>query len=298
MYRILFLLLTLFFAANISLAQVSAESIVAPKGENFADIEEAENPDEAGAAMPSVGIAEEKPIVEVVEGVGHIPYNRMPFRDKPSLTGRVLRYSSGAEKVILIGETSDWYKVLMYNNQEAYIQKKYVRTTKVFMDETVTKNKMNKTLSIELDDLLSKLEETLSTSNYVKKYQIRPMLKLIDARNEKDIVTLEFIYSCADINGNPIPSYNENDLSSYMQQFIELIFGRLILSPADEFKIIIKIPTYDDKGDVINYNKEYAVISLDPANVNMEDVRMKNISILSYASSSMPIQDLFKTYPK
>ena len=93
MYRILFLLLTLFFAVENSMAQ-SAEDIVAPKHSDFAGMDEAENPDEAGAAMPSIGISEEKVIVEVVEGVGHIPYNKTAFRDKPSLKGKVLRYSS------------------------------------------------------------------------------------------------------------------------------------------------------------------------------------------------------------
>ena len=73
--------------------------------------------------MPNIGISEEKQIVEVVEGVGHIPYNRVPFCAAPSLKSRILRYSSGAEKVILIGETDDWYRVIMYNNEEAYIQK-------------------------------------------------------------------------------------------------------------------------------------------------------------------------------
>lgn len=297
MYRILFLLLTLFFAVENSMAQ-SAEDIVAPKHSDFAGMDEAENPDEAGAAMPSIGISEEKVIVEVVEGVGHIPYNKTAFRDKPSLTGKVLRYSSGAEKVILIGETQDWYKVIMYNNQEAYIQKKYVRTTKLFMDETVARNQMNKTLSIELDDLLAKFEDTLSNSNYTKKNQIRPMFKLVDAKNIKNIVTLTFFYSCADTLGHPIPSYNDNDLSAYMQQLLELVLGRLILSPAEEFKIVIKVPTYDDKGNVVDYNKEYAVISLNPANVNMEEVRSKNMSILSLAQSTIPINDLFKTYPR
>ena len=236
--------------------------------------------------------------MEVVEGVGHIPYNKTAFRDKPSLKGKVLRYSSGAEKVILIGETQDWYKVIMYNNQEAYIQKKYVRTTKLFMDETVARNQMNKTLSIELDDLLAKFEDTLSNSNYTKKNQIRPMFKLVDAKKIKNIVTLTFFYSCADTLGHPIPSYNDNDLSAYMQQLLELVLGRLILSPAEEFKIVIKVPTYDDKGNVVDYSKEYAVISLNPANVNMEEVRSKNISILSLAQSTIPINDLFKTYPR
>ena len=251
MYRILFLLLTLFFAVENSMAQ-SAEDIVAPKHSDFAGMDEAENPDEAGAAMPSIGISEEKVIVEVVEGVGHIPYNKTAFRDKPSLKGKVLRYSSGAEKVILIGETQDWYKVIMYNNQEAYIQKKYVRTTKLFMDETVARNQMNKTLSIELDDLLAKFEDTLSNSNYTKN-KVSTVGKLLDSQ-----------YNIVEV----VPMVLYSDIK------------------------------YDDKGNVVDYSKEYAVISLNPANVNMEEVRSKNISILSLAQSTIPINDLFKTYPR
>ena len=53
------------------------------------------------------------------------------------------------------------------------------------------KNKMNKTLSIELDDLLVKFEETLRNSNYAKKNQIRPVFKLVESKNDKNIVTLE-----------------------------------------------------------------------------------------------------------
>ena len=49
---------------------------------------------------------------------------------------------------------------------------------------------------------------------------------------------------------------------------------------------------------MVDDSKEYAVISLNPANVNMEEVRSKNISILSLAQSTIPINDLFKTYPR
>lgn len=266
--------------------------------EQFAPNEEADNPDEAGAAMPNIGISEEKQIVEVVEGVGHIPYNRMPFRAGPSLKSKVLRYSSGAEKVILIGETDDWYKVIMYNNDEAYIQKKYVRTTKLFMDETVAKNHMNKTVSIELEDLLQKFDAVLENSSYAKKYQVRPIFKLIDARNVKNKVTLIFHYACADIQGKPIPSYNDNDLYIYMQQLVDLILGRLILTNAESFNIIIKVPTYDDTGNVVDFEKEYANILLTPDKVDIEKIRKESVSILSLAECNIPVKELFKIFPK
>ena len=266
--------------------------------EQFAPNEEADNPDEAGAAMPNIGISEEKQIIEVVEGVGHIPYNRMPFRAGPSLKSKVLRYSSGAEKVILIGEADDWYKVIMYNNEEAYIKKKYVRTTKLFMDETVAKNRMNKTVSIELEDLLAKFDATLENSSYAKKHQVRPIFELVDARNTKNNVTLVFHYACADLSGKPIPSYNENYLYAYMQQLVDLILGRLVLTNAESFNIIIKVPTFDDSGNVVDFEKDYANIVLMPDKVDIEKIRKENVSILSLAECNIAVKDLFKVFPK
>lgn len=299
MYKIILTLIITVCVSSYIFAQTAVKNHANPAGsEQFAPNEEADNPDEAGAAMPNIGISEEKQIVEVVEGVGHIPYNRMPFRAGPSLKSKVLRYSSGAEKVILIGETGDWYKVIMYNNDEAYIQKKYVRTTKLFMDETVSKNRMNKTVSIELEDLLQKFDKTLENSNYAKKYQVRPIFELIDARNVKNKVTLVFHYACADLQGKPIPSYNENDLYVYMQQLVDLILGRLVLTNAESFNIIIKVPTYDEIGKVVDFDKEYANIVLIHDKVDIEKIRKENISILSLAECNIPVKDLFKVFPK
>ncbi len=298
MYKIVLTLIITVCFSSYALAQAVGNNAGNTASEQFAPNEEADNPDEAGAAMPNIGIREEKQIVEVVEGVGHIPYNRMPFRAGPSLKSKVLRYSSGAEKVILIGEVDDWYKVIMYNNEEAYIQKKYVRTTKLFMDETVSKNHMNKTVSIELEDLLQKFDAALENSSYAKKYQVRPIFELIDARNVKNNVTLIFHYACADLHGRPIPSYNNNDLYIYMQQFVDLILGRLVLTSAESFNIIIKIPAYDESGNVIDFEKEYANILLMRDKVDIEKIRKENVSILNLAKCNIPVEDLFKVFPK
>ena len=63
-----------------------------------------------------------------------------------------------------------------------------------------------------LEDLLEKFDATLENSSYAKKYQVRPIFELVDARNVKNKVTLIFHYACADLKGKPIPSYKDNDL--------------------------------------------------------------------------------------
>ena len=40
-----------------------------------------------------------------------------------------------------------------------------------------------------------------------------------------------------------------------MQQLVDLILGRLVLTNAESFNIIIKVPTYDDSGNVVDFEK-------------------------------------------
>ena len=122
--------------------------------------------------------------------------------------------------------------------------------------------------------------------------------ELIDARNVKNSVTLIFHYACADLQGKPIPSYNDNDLYTYMQQLVDLILGRLVLTSAESFNIIIKVPTYDESGNVVDFEKEYANILLTPDKVDIEKIRRENVSILSLAECNIPVKDLFKVFPK
>lgn len=300
MFRLFFIINAIFiFCISVSFAQSGLNGAGDINAE-YEDIpmDDLENPDETGAQMPNVGISEEKHIEEVVEGTGYIPFTNIAFRTGPSPQSRVIRYSSEAEKIILIGETDEWYKVLMYNNQEAYILKKYVKTSKIFQDESGLPNSINKKISIEIHDLLDKFDKTVRESSYAKKYQMRPVLTLQDERKIKDTILLTLYYSCADINGSPIPSYKENDLYPYMQQLIELVLGRLILSKTENYELIIKTPSFDNSGKVENYNNIYSVITLALDKVDKENIRKNNASILKLATSGVPAAELFKNFPK
>lgn len=284
MYRVLFVLVTLFFAGNLYAQQVNVD--------NETMQQEVEKP------TSNIGISSEQAPKELVEGVGNVPYNKVAFRTGPSLKHNVIRYSAGAEKVLLIGESGDWFKVIMHNGEQAYIQKRYVRTVKIFIDETVVKNQMNKTLSYELSELLYKYDKTMSNSSYLKKYHTRPMLDMVDARNVKNVVILTFNYSCVTETGRPIPSYNNNPFANNLKQLLEIILGKLVLTNADKYNIVIKVPTFDNEGNVLHYNKEYVTISLDPAKVDISNVRKDEQSLLSLSTVSIKLDDLFKEYPK
>ncbi len=83
-----------------------------------------------------------------------------------------------------------------------------------------------------------------------------------------------------------------------MQQFVDLILGRLVLTSAESFNIIIKIPAYDESGNVIDFEKEYANILLMRDKVDIEKIRKENVSILNLAKCNIPVEDLFKVFPK
>ena len=294
-YSILFVFFVIFYGTSVLAVEHEVDEESEMETSGYLD---SLSPDETGAPMPNIGISEEKHLVETVEGVGRIPYNRVAFREGPSLKSKIIRYSTGSEKVILIGEKDDWYKVIMYNNEEAYILKRFVRVKKIYRDESVTKNYMDKTVSIVLNDLLEKFDKTVEQSSYTKKNEIRPIFTLVDARSVKKHVTFTFNYSSAKIDGEPIPSYASNTLYKHMQTLVDLILGRAILSEDETYEIIIKIPTFDDTGKVLHYNKEYAKILLKKSNVTTELIRKNNGHILDYVECTMNVRDLFKNFPK
>lgn len=73
---------------------------------------------------------------------------------------------------------------------------------------------------------------------------------------------------------------------------------RLVLTNAESLNIVIKIPTYDEIGNVVDFEKEYANIVLTPNKVNIEKIRKENVSLLSLAECNILVKDLFKVFPK
>lgn len=263
----------------------------------FAQNAEDEDPDEAGTAMPNVGISDEMPIYEVVEGVGTVWLAGASFRTAPNDSAKILRSSTQSEKVLIIGESGDWLKVRMYNNLEGYIFKKYVRMEKIFKDESTTTNAMNKKASFDIEDLIQRFNETLKQSPFALKYQIIPSLKLIDARKSNGKMTLTFIYSCVDLDNQMIPSYKENQLSNQMKSLLELIFIKLLLTQTESYQIVINIPSFNDEGKVLDTSKLYTSITMRYLDVEMDKVKSDGSKIWDYVESSMDKDQLFLKFP-
>lgn len=263
----------------------------------FAQVDEITDPDEAGTSMPNVGILEAEPIIELVEGVGSVLFSNVAFRESPGLNGKLIRYAAQGERLLLIGESGDWLKVRMYNNAEAYINKKYVRTNKVARDEMKTANDMNKTMSFVINDIIDRFNATLKNSAFARKYKIIPYINVVDARSVKGKTILTFVYSCIDTDGKMIPSYKENSLRKEMVSLLEVIFSKMLLTSAESYEIIIKVPVFAENGEVQDVSGEYASIYLDAKDVNMPILKQDESKIWLFAKSTMPVEKLFERYP-
>lgn len=255
------------------------------------------DPDEAGTAMPNVGIIEAESIIELIEGVGTVLFSNVAFRAAPGIEGELIRYAAQGERVLLIGESGEWLKVQMYTNAEAYINKKYVRTNKIARDERTTFNNMNKHTSIIIGDIISRFNETLTNSSFAKKYKIIPYLSVVDERKVKDKMTITFVYSCVDLDNKMIPSYNENLLRQEMLGLLQVIFSKLLLTDTESYELIIKVPVFSENGEVKDLSKIYATISLDAKDVDMKVFKEDESKIWLYAKPSIPIKELFERYP-
>lgn len=287
----LFLLVATYsYSQNIdnSSQQVDAEEV---------SVEENFDPDASGASMPNVGIANEKPIEDIAEGSGTVRYSGVAIRAKPASSARVLRTASQSEKVLILGEIDDWLYVRMYNNREGYIMKKYVRTGRVFRDESSSQHSMDKTASFEIHDIVNKFNESIKNSVYAKKYKTMPIIEIRDERIIQEVMSITFFYSCIDAAGHPIPSYKKNDLQNQMIKLLELIISRLLLSEVDVIKIIINTPNFDDKGNMLRNMNLYSEITINREELKLEEVKDNISTIWESVASNMNIKELFADYP-
>lgn len=267
------------------------------QGIAFSQEDEINDPDEAGTSVPNVGILEAEPIIEIVEGVGAINTSNVAFRAAPDIESALIRYGGQGERVLLIGESGDWFKVIMYNNAKAYINKKYVSTNKIARDEQTTSNDMDKPTSIMISDIIERFNYSLKHSPFAQKFKIIPYLTIIDERQIKNKMALTFLYSCIDLDGKMIPSYKENVLKNEMKALLEILFFKLLLSGAESYELTIKTPTFGEKGEIKNTSKIYAIINLESADVDMQTIRLSPALIWQYAKLSVPVEKLFEKYP-
>jgi hypothetical protein len=239
----------------------------------------------------------ESPAIEdVIEAVGTIAYAVAPIYIEPDKKSQLIRYAPPSEKVIIIASNEEWYNIRLYNGRIGFVEKRFVSTSRIFYDESVTKNYMDKRINVEISDLAERFNKVLQDSVYAEKYQIVPHLAVLSSAKQQNIITINLEYSAIDRSGSVIPSYQENMLGGEMRRFLGVIFLKMLPAQADAYRIVILHPVFNKQGQVLNTQKVYAEVVLKHGDVDIAKVR-KGIDIYSLADCTLENDKLFGEYP-
>lgn len=256
-----------------------------------------DSPDEQYIIIPSGEIFMESPALsDVIEAVGSLIYSTTVYTE-PSKTSKSVRTAIAGEKIIVTATGDEWCSIRMYNGKTGYVDKRAVKTVKVFYDEIVTRNYMDKRINVELEDLIERFNRVLKFSYYAEKYKLIPQLTLISSSKQKNIITLTLEYSAIDEFGSTVPSRQDNTLQQQMIDFLEVLFLKMLPANADSYIINITKPTFSDSGQVLNTQGVYASIELPHENIDISGIKDKKIKLISYARPSVELDELFKTFP-
>lgn len=237
---------------------------------------------------------------QVVEGVGTVAYATVPIYTEAAKTSKLMRYAIPGEKVTITGYNEAWFSVRLYNGRTGFIERRHLKTVKVFYDESITTNYMDKRLNVELKELSERFNGTIRQSIYLGKYQIAPRLVMIDSAKRNNIITITMEYSAINNAGAIIPSRQSNDLQLQLQDFVELVFKKMLPSMADSYVIIVRKPVFSIRGQVLNTQGIYAQLTLSAKDIDPGQVKSRaeqDKRLLTAVESTVDLEDLFKEFP-
>ena len=234
---------------------------------------------------------------DFIEGVARVAYATVPVHTYPNRTSQIVRLALPGEMVMITSNNGEWFGVRMFNGRLGFVERHRLRTVRIFFDESITTNHMNKRLNIELHDIIQRFNRVMSESIYLEKFHIVPRFTMSNSSMFGGTIAITLEYSAVDINGNIIPSRQVNDLRGELQNFIELIFMKMLTVRARSYVINIKQPQFSSNGRVLNMNGEYATLTLVYDDTITDRMRSPNRNILGLVTSTMPINDLFRMYP-
>ena len=277
---------------------VNTDSGIDNISDNETEVDEIIDPDAAGTSMDSNNILADVPIDDIIEAVGVIKVSGVNFRDEPNEKSLVVRKSLQGERVIILGETKDWFLVRMYNNHDAYIFKKYVKTDRIYTNERGTEKSVNKKVFIEIDDIVDEFNIIVRKSKYAKTNRIIPYLEILDAKKAKEKIIITFLYSANNLDGKIVPSLKSNGIQDETIYFLEHIIAKLMLSDVNEIEVIIKTPVFNSTGVFANGRmKTYSNLYIDVAKVDLSDIKNDERFLWKYIKSTHSKTDLFRSYP-
>jgi hypothetical protein len=263
------------------------------------NFEDNDDPEEQQIPLPWGENFEEGPTIDdVVEGVGTVTYSAVPVYEKPEKKDKPMRYALPGEKVIIIANNSQWFNIRMYNGKNGFVERRYLKTAKLFYNESYTSTHMDKRVGVELQDMVKRFNDTLSDSMYSRKFKVIPRINIVSAVKKKEEIILTIEYSAVDNFGMVVPSRQENALKQEVRNFVELLFMRLLPTGAEKYTVVVQKPVFSATGRVVNIQGKYAEITLDHKDVEVHKLKNEAFgSILAAAKSDVAADKLFEDFP-
>lgn len=252
------------------------------------------------ALCPAYAVFAEEPVHisdrdGILEALGHVAGEGVMAREKPDTKSPVISRLPKGSKIIVLSKKDNWYKVRLYNRREAYVRAELVEFRYELKDEHITKSDIEKKFMVDIRNMASQFNQMVKESIYSRRQSIVPNLKILDGKKKGGTAVVNVLYCAVDGTGKPVPSMRENPLSETMTKFVEIVMMKMLLYDADSYKIIFRIPVFDN-GRVVDY-KDSAEFTVERTETDLHDLRSGNGKIWDYIASSQPADEFFKQYP-
>ena len=235
------------------------------------------------------------PLSDIIEGVGIVVYTTA-IRQEASRNAATIRAAIPGERVLITAFNDDWYAVRVASGRTGFMERRFVKTSKVFIEESFTRTHMDKRISVEIGVMVNKFNQTLTNSVYADKYQVIPRLAILASSKDQNIITVNIEYSAIDRSGAVIPSRQDNLLANEMRSFLGALYLKMLSARADAYRIVITQPVFSPEGNVLNTQGEYAAVELAHQAVDIKNHRDGGV-VFSLAESTMEKNTLFGTFP-
>ncbi|WP_277656171.1 SH3 domain-containing protein [Seleniivibrio woodruffii] len=224
---------------------------------------------------------------------GSVTSSKLNIYAKASSKSEVVGLLGRGSSVEILSTRSGWHKIKLLEGGTGYVKASGVRTSKDKPKETEEKAKTGDT-GKDIDRILDKFNSTVEKSNFAKKEKVYPKLKLISAKGSQEVVLR---YSAVDENGDEIPSLKKNPLAKNMRELISLIFRKMIVTSAPEYKITVMVPSYGMGGKVAG-EAVYADLVMKPSAQELLEIKEGTTSLWTVVRSTRKLGDVFAEYPR
>jgi len=221
---------------------------------------------------------------------GSVTASRANIYGKPSSKAEVVGLLGRGSSVEILSSQSGWLKIKLLDGGTGYVKASGVHKTGEKPKETEKKDKTGD----EIDRVLDKFNSTVKKSDFAEREKVFPELKLVSSKSSTEVVLR---YSGIDEEGREIPSLKKNPLAKNMRELLSLLFRKMLVHEAAEYKLTIMVPSFGMGGKVAG-EAVYADLVMHPTAQELTEIKEGKISLWTVVRSTKKLADVFAEYPR